>query len=292
MTTQSPSARPRHRRCGFSLIELLVAMSVLSLLVLLIVQVVNGALGSTNLSRKRIDADSEARRIFDRLGFDLAAMLNRPDVDFLVRKAAGNDEMYFFAEAPARLGGGVVTQPVSLVGYRVNDLEQCERLGQGLTWDAAPPLGPVFLTYSGADRVEASSLETAYASVLADPEKYHVVGEGVFRMEIDFLLKPQTGTAAKFSSSPFQSGGAGPFINKGKGLTDVQGMVVTLAIMDTGSRVLAGDMTEVVGKFPDTAEGATPASAWQTVAETPDSLGLHRASAGQVRIYQRIFPLN
>ncbi|WP_050030947.1 prepilin-type N-terminal cleavage/methylation domain-containing protein [Verrucomicrobium sp. BvORR034] len=291
MMTHLTSLRQRKLR-GFSLLELLVAMAVLSLLVLLIVQVVNGALGSTNVSRKRIDADSEARRIFDRLTFDLAGMLNRPDVDFLVRKKAGNDEIFFFAEAPARLAGADPAQPVSLVGYRVNEAEQCERLGQGLSWDAAAPKGPVFLTFKDSARVEESTIEGAYAEVLEDVDQYHVVGEGVFRMEIDFLLKNRVDNETKYSSSPFYTGGTGPFVNQGEGMKDVQAIVVTLAVLDANSRVLAGDMTAVVGKFPDTVEGATPGSSWQAVAENPDSLGLAIPVAGQVRIYQRIFPLN
>lgn len=281
-------------RSGFSLIELLVSITVLAIMVLIIAQMVTGTADTTKLSRKRIDADNEVRRIFDRMALDFDGMLDRSDVDFLVRKLAGNDEFYFFSEAPGRSGGGVVTQPVSLVGYRLNTQQQIERLGWGLQWDAAPPEGPVFLTFSSGVPLAATTLEGAYSTVLTDDQNYSTLGEGVFRMELDFVLKPENGQPAKFSSSPFRSGGSSPFGNSGKGLSDVYGIVVTLVVLDKDSRkiVSSGDLSGLVSKFADTTEGATPSGEWHNVVDNPSSLGIPPAAAAQIRIYQRTFSLN
>lgn len=286
------SDRSGRLRQGFTILELLAAMAVLMLLVLLISQIVSGAAGTTKISRKRVDADNEARRIFDRISADVEGLLNRPDADFLIRKTAGNDEIYFFAEAPAKGSGTTPLQPVALVGYRVNGSRQIERLAQGLSWDAAPPDGAVFLTFSGSVPAAGSTIEGGYAGVLTDANKYHVLGEGVFRLEIGFLLRAEPGLAAKFSTSPFRSGGASPFANQGAGLEDVQALVVTLVVLDEGSRTIAGDMDGLIAKFADAVDGSTPAEDWQAVAVNPAALGIVEAAASNVRVYQRIFPLN
>lgn len=279
-------------RSGFSILEMLVAVTVLVLLVLLISQMITGAVGTTRISRKRVDADNEARRIFDRISADIAGMLDRADADFLVRKSAGNDELYFFAEAPARSSGTGAGQPVSLVGYRINDQQQIERLAHGLQWDVAPPDGPVFLTVSGSTTLAGSTIDGAYSAVLGDAAKFHVLGEGVFRMEIDFLLKSETGQPAKISTSPFRTGGTSPFANKGKGMEDVQAIVVTLVVLDEGSRIIAGDMTSLVTKFSDSVDGTMPSSGWQAVALNPGSIGIPAEAAKNLRVYQRVFPLS
>lgn len=287
-----PSGRFRCLSRGFSILELLVAVAVLALLMVLILQMISGAVGTTSISRKRVSADNEARRIFDRISGDISGMLDRADADFLIRKSDGNDAIYFFAAAPARAGAGSSPQPVSLVGYRINDLQQIERLAQGLEWDAAPPDGAVFLTFSGSTPDADSTIAGAYSSVLGDADKFHVLGEGVFRMEISFLLKPDSSQPAKLSTSPFRSGGASPFSNKGKGFSDVQAIVVTLVILDEGSRILADDLSGLAGKFGDAVDGTPPADAWQTVVLDPAALGIPAAAASHLRIYQRVFPLN
>ncbi len=64
------------------LAELLVSMGVLVLLVLLFTQLVNSAATITILGHKRMDADSQARQVFDRMAVDFAQMLRRKDVDY------------------------------------------------------------------------------------------------------------------------------------------------------------------------------------------------------------------
>src|SRR5262245_60369063 len=81
-TTRLPLQRPG--TAGFTLAELLVSISVLVLLVFLATQLINSATAVAILGHKRMDVDSEARQVLDRMGIDLAQMLKRTDVDYYV----------------------------------------------------------------------------------------------------------------------------------------------------------------------------------------------------------------
>ena len=64
---------------AFTLVELSVTMGVLVLLVLLFTQLFNSAATVTILGYKKMDADSEARQVLDRMTFDFAQMLKRAE---------------------------------------------------------------------------------------------------------------------------------------------------------------------------------------------------------------------
>lgn len=221
------SGRPRpacpRRTGGFTLVELLVSMLVLTLLVAFVGQLVSNATAITTGSRKRLDADSQARVLFDRMAFDMARMLKRPDVDYLFAKISGdngvggNDKLFFFSEAPAFFDETVDSSKpdprssVSLLGYRINAAFQLERLGKLLTWDgsvsAPSPGGLLFLSRSGATPTTSygpddnSTIAGAWAatigsatdsppySLTSDEDDYHVLADQVFRMEFCFQLK-------------------------------------------------------------------------------------------------------
>src|ERR1043166_8287929 len=67
----------RGRRGGFTLAEMLVAIGVLTLIVLLVTQILNGAARIVTLGHKRMDSDSQARQVFDRLAVDFDQWVKR-----------------------------------------------------------------------------------------------------------------------------------------------------------------------------------------------------------------------
>src|SRR4051794_37602138 len=103
------TAFPMDRRAAFTLTEMIIAMAVLTLLVTFVAQLVNSATILTTNSRKHMDADSQARLVFDRMGGDFSRMLQRSDVDYVFSKQDGNDKMFFYSEAPAYYDGGSST---------------------------------------------------------------------------------------------------------------------------------------------------------------------------------------
>jgi prepilin-type N-terminal cleavage/methylation domain-containing protein len=273
----SQHLRKMSARSGFTILELLVASAVLSLLVVLVAQMVGGASLITSGSRKRMAADEEARMVFDRMASDFARMVKREDVDNLFVAGPGNDTMYFYSEAPAFYTNSTNNSPVALVGYRLNN-RQIERYGEGKTWDDL-----TFLTRDANGTVNpASRISTNALST----NNFQVISPSVFRMEYVFLMKPGTTNAAGGTN------GTGAYSQTnvvGAGLKDVSAVVVTLAVLDEASRKIVD--TNALGTIASTmadASAAPPGDLWS--ASVAGSANLPARAA--TRIYQRYFPIN
>lgn len=273
---------------GFTIIELLVSIAVLTLLVLVTAQIVSSAASVTGDSRKHMDADSQARFVFDRMALDFAGLVRRPDVDYLFEKKSGDDAMAFYSETtgyfPVGVSGPALKSPVALAGYRMG-ADGLERLGKGLVWNGASVGGGgspmVYLpeTVGGTWPAVASG---------TDPD-YQVIGDQVFRFEYCFLLRNETGTV--LSDQPWLPTDSGP-----NGMKDVAAIVVTIAVLDDTSRAIlgTGDLSSAAGNFSDVTGSAItegPAGGWEEKVNA-GGLGLPNLAASQVRIYQRFFPIN
>src|SRR5258705_13449513 len=100
----------RHHGAGFTLPELLVSVGVLVLLVLLFTQLLNSAATITTVGHKRMDADSQARQLLDRMAIDFDQMLKRSDADYFAKRTGapnsiggtmnGNDQIAFYSAVP------------------------------------------------------------------------------------------------------------------------------------------------------------------------------------------------
>ncbi|HEX4085401.1 MAG TPA: hypothetical protein VHY22_10855 [Chthoniobacteraceae bacterium] len=313
----------RFPREAFTLVELVVSIGVLSLLVLVIAQLFNGATLTATGSRKHLDADGIARAVFDRMGSDFERILKRPDVDYDFVKqippgqSGSNDSMYFFSESSGYPGAsGTAASTVSLVGYRINSQYQMERLGMRLAWSGTGSVP--FLSYTaGGPAPDPSSTiaqNPALSAVVSDinPDDsnyyYDVIGDGVFRMEICFQL-----TNGTFSDKPYLSPHT---MVDGTGLGDVSAIVVAIAVLDPGTKSSVptqsvnnlaipqlGAASALLMDFNPASQDATAPngqpvlmdkqwnSSWQA-AITNKTSGLNPVAASQVRIYQRFFYLN
>src|SRR5437764_14781154 len=144
----------RRSNHGFTLAELLVSIIVLALLVLFVSRLVNSAATITTLGNKRMDSDSQARQVLDRMAVDFDQMLKRSDVSYWVKAGnntePGNDQIAFFSAVPGNLASTQSSwqSNIALVAYRVNAVDptsssysRMERMGKGLNLNGA---------YSGA----------------------------------------------------------------------------------------------------------------------------------------------
>src|SRR5580765_2190827 len=111
---------------AFTLAEMLVSIAVLTLVVLFVAQLMKSATTITSLGNKRVDADTQARMLFDRMAVDFNQMLKRNDVSYWVKTASnpepGNDQIAFFSAVPGNNSTVTTTMNsrFSLVAYRVN----------------------------------------------------------------------------------------------------------------------------------------------------------------------------
>jgi type II secretory pathway component PulJ len=304
---------------AFTLIELLVSIAMVTLLILVVVSIMNSATSLITLDTKKMDADSEARAVFDRMTGDFAAMVKRTDVDYQFNNTTaaenGSANIFFYSEAPAISATAApedgttssLNSSSSLVGYRINASHQLERLGKGLQWvpnsstsiDGSPD-GMVYLTYASLPITSTSTpvagtLATTFPTVLAagsNDTNYHVIGDGVFRFTYWFLLKSfqaadGTYSPGIYSSVPYDARLQHTSLT-GIGLQDVQAIVVSIGILDTASRKLlpsATSLDSLAGAFPDptTASlltGATGTPTWESIANA----GTLAESAGIPRL--------
>lgn len=291
---------------GFTLIEITVSIAVFALLVILLSQLAGSVSKTISLSRTPIDADSQARMIFDRMASDFSKIVLRNDVDYVFTKPDGNDRMFFYSEAPASFSGAATSSknPVALVGYQVNSKYQLERLGMGLSWDGSPdesvnpptPGAMVYLSYP-VQNIPASTTATSTpfpqstitgnwpVTLKADAttnSNYHVIGDQVFRLEICFLL-----TNGVLSNTPALSQNTTG--TTGFNLHDVAAVVVAIGILDTHGRNLVSDPALLVQALPNSVEGTPITETW-TIAAYLSAAGVPRGA--QIRIYQRCFYLN
>lgn len=293
-----PVAGPSRAGQAFTLIEVLVATAVLALLVLLIASILQSGSVVISGSRKHLGADAEAREVFSQFGMDLARKPRRADLDVLL--SASNNALFFYSEAP---GFPSTSDPrqfnkLSLVGYRVNDAAQLERLGKGLTWDAPP-----FLTYAAQPPATNSAplaastipgmwgLTVGSAPVHADgaDANYHLLAKGVFRLFYCFQ---------KTDGSLILAPSFDP--TRGK-LAETSALILTLAVLDEESRRPLSDLSKLATALPtptqsDLAAGRLPAEVWQASlnnnAQFASDAGIPATAAARVRIYQRTFPLD
>jgi len=297
---------------AFTLTELIVAISVLTLLTTFVAQLVNNATIVTTHSRKRVDADTQARLVFDRMAGDFAKMLKRKDVDYLFCKQAGNDRMFFYSEAPAYYDGASSSikprSSMALLGYRINSHYQIERLGKQLSWggdSGTQPGGAIFLTYPAATAavpkptpLPASLLENNWSGAIGSAPgydgsdiDYHVLADQVCRFEFCFQMKDGT-----YALDP--TGSSGTTIHS---IKDVVAVVVGLVVLDSTSQQTT-DISKVSKAFDDPTVAkitANPpvlmAESWRQQLLQPGfagAAGIPQAAASQIRIYERYLPLN
>lgn len=276
---------------------MLVAMSVLALLVVLVTQLVNNASTLTILGNQRMDADSQARPLFERLALDFAHLVRRSDVSYYLKTAAtpmtGNDLLGFYSAVQGY--HSTTPSPISVVAYRVNSdpssavaYNRLERMGKGLDWNGESPANiPIVflpLTLHGTWPSVASS--SAYDD--SDPAKrtYEIIAPQVFRFEYYYLEKV-TGSLVKYPVTWTTLSAVAA--------KDAAAIVVAIAVIDPRSKVLLtpSQIATLGESLPDYASGWGPGellARWQTALDSITSVP--RPAISSIRLYERSFPLS
>ena len=281
---------------GFTLAELVLSVGVLVLLVLLTAQLLNSAATIMTLGHRQMNADSEARELFDRMAIDFAQMVRRSDVDYYLKSSTtasdctlcnrqrGNDQIAFYSIVPGWSAlTGAQQSPVSIIGYRIHVSvdtfsNRIERLGEGLIWNGATS------DTRGDDR-PASVLFWAplnpWATATNTP--FDIISPDVFRFEYYYLLKN-----GDLSSTPWYT------ISSVRGMQDISAIIVDIAVLDAKSRVLLtnSDITELADELPDYG-GQAPGgllAGWRTALDANRTLP--RRALSNVRLYERCFHLS
>jgi type II secretory pathway component PulJ len=273
----SAVAALRRTRGGFTLVELLVSVFVVTLITFMVGQLMTSATAITRTGNKHIDTDTQARVVLDRMALDFAQMLKRTDVDYYVKQRTnynghgnghgwgrgrngdlGSDQIAFFSQVPGYYPDVYNTpgqqSPISLVAYRVNESSssnpaygKLERMAKGLIWNAVDtntnvntakyPI--VFLpqTIAGIGRPWAPAIHNDNNANNSIDQDYEIIGPGVFRFEYYYLLK--NGRVTDWPWDRWDFPDQLTISNPEKiGLTQIEAIAVAIAVVDPAARAL------------------------------------------------------
>ena len=287
MTLPFDQERPIGTR-GFSLVELLVAMAVLSLLVVMLAQMVALTSQAISIDSKKIDAAGQARLVFDRLASDLASMPSRPDFGMMFTKAAGNDSFQFYSQVDGYSGA----RQIAAVGYRIQQstpgrLYQLERGAVGTDWGPSITSNPLVQFLPNTQAIATNT----------DPN-YDVLASGVFRLEFCYVLTTgQFYSPPNNSTSPYvvycdnPTGAA--FYNGNPTSSKIAAVVIAVGILDTNSQKLisSNQLGQLATALPDNTSGDDPIADWNTAMAKPTfaPAGIPAQVVQNIRFYERTF---
>jgi hypothetical protein len=287
----APRQGSRQNEHGFTLAELLVTVGVLVVLFLLFGQLLNSSATISTLGHRRMDADSQAREVLDRMAIDLAQMIKRSDVDYYLKSPSNpqgsNDQLAFYTAVPGYYATSPAPPPtysqkshLSLVSYRINSdssstsYNKMERLGKGLAWNgvSADWVPMVFLpqTISG-------NWPFAVSTVLSD-SSYEVISPQVFRFEYCYLLNDGTRSLVPGN------------------ISGLAALIVDIAVIDSKSKVLLNNtqISSLAAALVDYSAGnlgvGQLCSNWQNALNA--NTNLPRSVTSGIRLYERCFYLS
>lgn len=276
--------QPGLKNGGFTLVELLVSIGLLVLMIIMVTQLTNSTGTTVGNSGKHMDADTQARLIFNRMSVDIARMVKRTDLDYSSFKhpvgtyilqtgttvppampandqTGGSDQMAFYSESDGYFSGnltpsGTQKSTVSLVAYFIaNDPYSGQpvlrRMGKGLGWEPSSTSGGwanvAYLPYTlAAWYTQINPGHTLFEATSSSSDAdYKTVGDQVFRFEYNYLLKSTSTQQAKLSITPWDSTATPISHTAINGFKDVAAIVVTLGVLDTTSRRIVKDYSKL-----------------------------------------------
>lgn len=246
---------------GFSLVEILVACAVLTVLVGILASALSGFVSVASTSGGRLESNNQSRTAFDRLAFDLGSSIRNDDVtiDFhknaqvLVGTASLNDSLALLADVRSTAGDSRAAR----IGYEVGEASDA---ASGVTGAA---LMRCVEPFPWTDDVLNKTLTSA--------AERQPLGGGIFRMEFSFLKKDGTLVA----NPPAQE--------------DIAALIVATATLDeaTLSKLQPAERTALAQALADSEDGKLPLAGWNVT----DFDDLPRPVAQAVRFHQRYFYL-
>lgn len=276
---------------------MLIAVTITAVLVVFVSQLINQTALVTTLGNKRIDADCEARSLFERMALDFGHILQRSDVTYYLKTADapmnGNDLIGFYSTVYGFFP--TTPSPISVVAYRVNsdptNLFACnslERMGKGLEWNGVSntntPL--VFLPFTLQTSWPSLASGSAYDDSDIAKRSYEIIGPHVFRLEYYYIEKA-TGDLVAYPSTWTSLSTIR--------IKDASAIVVAIAVIDPKAKALLSNsqMRMLLETLPDYSPGGGPGELlvrWQAGLDAIENFP--RPVIASIRLYERCFPIS
>jgi prepilin-type N-terminal cleavage/methylation domain-containing protein len=269
------SQRPVLTRSGFTLIELIVVMAVLSVVLVLTAVLSSQAIDLRGATKARIVSERTAAAFMRQFEADLAQRITRREARTRFDKQSGNDEISLLTQRP---GYAIRTQEAdrraALVSYRVNR-QLLERAASGYGFGAS----------DGRPDEQAGTLALVQVPLdgppPADDRAFQVIAPGLIRLEFSFLVREGDTRVVRADPPRDQE--------------RIEAVIATVVTLDPDrSRMLdEAGFRLITGEFPDATDGEPPAREWMEIAanlarKLPK---LPKPATQQVRVHQGIFKL-
>lgn len=281
-------APPDRLQRGFTLVEMLVSIAILTLLFVGLTQVLKHSAGAIHVNNGSMDSLRAGESIFSTLAMDVSRMLIRKDVEYAFDKKTGDDQLAFYTR---NFGLGTsnspgLARPLSVVSYQMrthSGRTQLEYAAQQVDWaaGAGQTAFAVAPLEQGARAPKLSGGTTL--PIPTEDTDYSLLGEEIIRFEICFLVKPSSGGATKLTTTLPAT------------IQEVSAIVVGMVVVDPRSRLLIQGPALLASKFPDAQDGEDLLSIWAPIRNDPDLLqagSAPPAAQGGIRLMQRYFTIS
>ncbi len=259
----APSGQPR----GFTLIELMATLTILTLILTMALQVVESSRNSIRVSQSRAENEGTARRVFSQLERDFAGIVVRPDVRIELDSRQGDDRLAFLTRRRGLAkSGDIGARPVSLVAYEID--RDTPQAGEFLR-------GSIGYQYGGGTDAPVLDANKPFPTISGSARQ--TLSIDVLRLEIEYLIR-RGDEVVRDSEPP-------------KKPADLRGLVVTIATIDSQGRraIGAGRMTGLAARFPDASPARDTLVVWSKGRDdlVSDEKSLPREALQSIRCFQR-----
>ena len=266
----NPSSHPT-RLAGFTLIELIVSMAVLTIMLTMILQITNSTRNAVKLTESKSNNDAIARRAFDRISRDLAQIIIRDDARIEFKSNPGNDQISFLTRTKGfTASGGAGDRDVSLVSYSIlYDPTVGEKLLRGTS-------GKLF----AFDSADALKLNASLPFPAISPDNLQLLSNNVIRLEVEYLIQGGSGVTQEITAPATSQ--------------NLRGLVITLVTLDDWGRraIKPYRMESIAVNFTDAALGKRTLKTWSLKRDElakSGIAGLPKDALQSIHCYQRTF---
>ncbi len=255
-----PLQQIRSKSAAFSIVELLLASAVFSILLVALLAMSTGTNSLTSYAGRNIDASAKIRAGMDRLTMDLEHAVIHQDAPIFVSQNEGNQEIHFLTRADGYNGD----RRLAVVRYRVSLKPNSRGSGQ-----------PVYFLERAAEGTSMSDPTVKNADPNgpdADPDaEYDILAHGVFRFVVEFVGR---------DGLPFTPGSEGEIPWR-----DISAVIIGVAAIDDRSAAIAPS-EDWPGLLP-----GSDYSSWQQRVDTLNFPQLSPEAARGIHIRRRVIPL-
>jgi prepilin-type N-terminal cleavage/methylation domain-containing protein len=328
-TSISPRNKTPRESDGFTLLEMIVAMAVLTLAMVMVAQITSNTVTTTQQSHREMDVSFQARSVLDRLSANLNSATTTGGMTIAVIKnmttnsgGKHNDGLAFIASARPKNDPSTSSSTSNIrcttVGYRIN---MANDPTMGISGGKAPMLSwgsePLVFPTSGVAGASSGGQTDMYKTLLSTATatqsgsgQFDTLAPNIFRFEVSLLLNDGSIVGQSQANIPYDKNFPAPaagvyYLSLAKENSSPSGPQTYVKALIVGIAGLSGDLRQIVGSsklanladaLVDPNDGQTPLEAWDYTSASGQNVRttLSKLSAPvpvNMRVYQRYYYL-